>query len=175
MMLSGHQPFEGRSSIDVAASILRGEVVPLSTFVNEVPQELSDLVSQMMDPRPSQRPSANQVRHRLEEICRSHQIPSFTVQHKGPASDPQTAWRLRRKVMPDFNSTASVPSQSRPLPPTPAPPQIPSVSPPSPPTPSTVNSRPAPAPKSNDRLPFIAVGVVFLIFLILVVVTFMKS
>lgn len=108
--LSGYQPFEGRTSVDVAAAILRGGLTPLSEFVQEVPEALSQLLVEMIDPDPARRPSASEVRSRLEVLCRENQIQGFRVQHKGPASDIPGAWRLRRRVVPSSSSALSLPA-----------------------------------------------------------------
>lgn len=98
--LCGHPPYEDKDSVRLAARILKGGAAPLKSFVHEVPSELSDLIMQMMDPVPTNRPQADQVKERLESIWHHHHIAAVRVQHKGPAADPVSAWKLRRRVEP---------------------------------------------------------------------------
>ncbi len=67
-MLTGRQPFEGDSSIDVLADILRRDPPPLTLRREEAPAELAALVGWLLAKRPADRPaSARELRLRLEE------------------------------------------------------------------------------------------------------------
>jgi len=166
VMFSGHQPFEGRSSVDVASAILRGDFPPLSSFVHEVPLELSDLVSQMMHPEPSKRPSASNLRQRIEALSKVTVAEPYRVQHKGPASNVQTAWRLRRRVSPSEHAPAPATitdTYARPTHTT------------IPPRPITrpISVSPSQAPARKERPVFaIVVAVLILIIILLVFINF---
>lgn len=174
-MLSGHDPFEGRSSVDIAASVLRGDIAPISSFVHEVPEEFSQLLSQMMDLHPSRRPSATHVLQRLEFISKTQSLAPFIVHHKGPASDPQSAWRLRRKVSPQTRVLTPNPTQFPPIPTSEPSARMPSQTPLAPPRPPTRRNASIQAEPDSNRRPLFAIGVVVLILIGLIYLAIAKS
>jgi serine/threonine protein kinase len=54
-MLSGRMPFEGESTAEVVAAVLRHNPVPLASLRPEVPRSLENVVMRAMSPRPNDR------------------------------------------------------------------------------------------------------------------------
>lgn len=110
-MLCGHQPFEAKARADAAKNVATKNPPPLSSFVQEVPKDLSKLVSRLMSKAPAARPrDAAEVLAQLGNIREQMTIREFRVDHQGRAADIVTAWRLRRAVHPPTPPDPSQPS-----------------------------------------------------------------
>lgn len=68
-LLSGQLPFEGTSIVSMLASIARGEPRPLSATAVDVPDDVADLVMQMMSREKADRPaSCAEIAERITSI-----------------------------------------------------------------------------------------------------------
>ena len=68
-MISGKLPFDGKSMVSILASISRGKPTTIDTLVPNIPQDLTDLIMQLLSSERDKRPAnANEVAERLRAI-----------------------------------------------------------------------------------------------------------
>src|SRR4051812_8704501 len=67
-MVTGRPPFVGDDIVSVISQHQRAEPVRPSWHADDVPQELEDLVMQLLEKRPAERPEAAEIRERLRSI-----------------------------------------------------------------------------------------------------------
>jgi serine/threonine protein kinase len=89
-MATGHPPFRADGALAVLHRICRDQHRPVWQTNNEIPDELSDLIDQLLEKKPGRRPStAAEVSQRL-----AAQLSRF--QQFGPSQRRWTGWRGRR-------------------------------------------------------------------------------
>jgi len=100
-MVTGRQPFEGESSVDVLADVLHRDPPPLYLRREEAPAELVALVGRLLAKNAAERPaSAHDVRAQLEAVQAGLEVPAEVT--RGPSGD-------RASVAPPFHSNPSHP------------------------------------------------------------------
>jgi predicted hydrocarbon binding protein len=68
-MISGKLPFDGKSMVSILAAISRGKPTAIDMLVPDMPQDLADLIMQLLSSERDKRPAdANEVAERLESI-----------------------------------------------------------------------------------------------------------
>jgi serine/threonine protein kinase len=68
-MISGKLPFDGKSMVSILAAISRGKPTAIDTLVPDIPQDLADLIMQLLSSERAKRPAnANEVVRRLRAI-----------------------------------------------------------------------------------------------------------
>jgi class 3 adenylate cyclase/tetratricopeptide (TPR) repeat protein len=67
-MVTGRPPFVGDDIVSVISQHQRAEPVRPSWHADDVPHELEELIMQLLEKRPDQRPSAPEIRERLRRI-----------------------------------------------------------------------------------------------------------
>ena len=68
-MISGKLPFDGKSMVSILAAISRGKPTAIDTLVPDIPQDLADLIMQLLSSEQAKRPAnANEVVRRLRAI-----------------------------------------------------------------------------------------------------------
>ena len=66
---SGKLPFDGKSMVSILAAISRGKPTAIDTLVPDIPQDLADLIMQLLSSERAKRPAnANEVVRRLRAI-----------------------------------------------------------------------------------------------------------
>lgn len=68
-MLAGHPPFEGENALSIAVQHVKDDPLPLENLRPDIPQELCDVVTQMMSKKRGQRPAdAKQLLKELRKV-----------------------------------------------------------------------------------------------------------
>jgi tetratricopeptide (TPR) repeat protein len=67
-LLTGKKPFRGDTVFDIARQIIKSEPPAIDALYPGIPSGLTELINQMMSKNPAQRPLANEMKERLEEI-----------------------------------------------------------------------------------------------------------
>jgi serine/threonine-protein kinase len=99
--LAGHPPFEGKTLVEVVSLHLHGDAAPLSTLCPAAPRTLCELVHQMLQKAPLQRPTATEVRDSMRALAT--EIAGFNPEFEsydltttsGPLPIAETSNRLR--------------------------------------------------------------------------------
>ncbi|UCH94690.1 MAG: protein kinase [Candidatus Aminicenantes bacterium] len=73
-MLCGRLPFPGETVIDIMRQIIGKNPPPVSEYRSDIPGELNHLVMQMIQKKPSQRPSAGLIRNQLQHVSVSSML-----------------------------------------------------------------------------------------------------
>jgi TolB-like protein/Tfp pilus assembly protein PilF len=93
-MASGHRPFEGASSIELASAILRDVPQPLEQLRSDVPADLARLIRRCLEKDPQRRvQTARDVANELLDIERSLSQPRSARPSQPPSSIDSAAMR----------------------------------------------------------------------------------
>ncbi len=85
-MLTGRQPFEGDSSVDVLADILHRDPPPLTLRREDAPAELAALVGRLLAKRTDERPAtARELRSQLQGVQARLELPADLERHSSPS------------------------------------------------------------------------------------------
>jgi TolB-like protein/Flp pilus assembly protein TadD len=97
-MATGHRPFEGRTSAELASSILKDAPAPVTELKAGLPRDLGRLVKHCLEKEPKKRfQSALDLANELDEL--QHELDSEVASTASQAASPRRAVTRRRWLL----------------------------------------------------------------------------